>query len=137
MIEHVSQETKLQYERTAGEVRRTLLLAGIPLTDRKGRSGAHVYIDTFLDAGSEGGSEGVYVEWLASAELMGKVADCAARADFEDPLLPFADAVLEAMRTMLRDVLEAAGWRASLDDVGVHEEGVRVFARTGPVTGLD
>ena len=79
MIEHVSQETKLQYERTAGEVRRTLLLAGIPLTDRKGRSGAHVYIDTFLDAGSEGGSEGVYVEWLASAELMGKVADCAAR----------------------------------------------------------
>ncbi|WP_189191623.1 hypothetical protein [Streptomyces albiflavescens] len=137
MIEHVSQETKLQYERIVGEVRETLRLAGIPLTDRKGNSGAHVYIDTFLNAGSEGGSEGVYVEWLSSAELMAKVDDCAERSDFENPVLPFADAVLDAVRTMLRDVLEGAGWRASLDDVGVHEEGVRVFGRSGPAPGLD
>ncbi|PAZ17132.1 hypothetical protein CLM62_03845 [Streptomyces sp. SA15] len=137
MIEHVSQETKLQYERTAEEVRKTLRLVGIPLVDRTGNSGAHVYIDTFLDAGSAGGSEGVYVEWLSSAELMAKVDDCAARGDYENPVLPFADVVLDAMRMMLRDVLEGAGWRTSLDDVGVHEEGLRVFGRSGPVPGLD
>ncbi|MGW0991929.1 hypothetical protein [Streptomyces sp. NPDC002520] len=133
MIQHVSEEKRQEYGRTAEEVRQTLRLVGIPLVDRKGHSGVHVYIDTFLDAGSEGGSEGVYAEWSSSADLMTKVGDCAARGDFENPVLPFADAVLETMRTMLRDILQGAGWRTSLDDVGVHEEGVRVFGRSGPL----
>ncbi|WP_274561526.1 hypothetical protein [Streptomyces spiramyceticus] len=125
MIERVAQSVADEYEALAASVRQDLWLAGLPVVDSDGHSGANVYVDPFRI----GDSEGVFVEWRISSELMDVFKGCVTRGELDHPAIPFGGAVLDTMKEALQGVLEGAGWHVDAQRVGVHESSIKVVGR--------
>jgi hypothetical protein len=127
VIERVSSDEEGGYRQVAEEVKRDLVLAGLPVIGRDEHAGVCVFVDPFQD----GESEGVFVEWRVSSTLMEVFKGCAERRDMSHPAIPFGVSVSAAMKVALKDILEGAGWGVELEAVGVHDSAIKVHAPHG------